>query len=86
MEFLRDHGWTKWQGFLDRKVRRDGSLTVYAVANYLNATSLTGPEKAEELLHLEKIVQEQHAANKRPLWPAASVQKQIAAWNAECTG
>ena len=86
VEFLRDHGWTKWQGFLDRKVRRDGSLTVYAVANYLNATSLTGPEKAEELLHLEKIVQEQHAANKRPLWPAASVQKQIAAWNAECTG
>ena len=84
--FLRKRGMTDWKGFLDKKVRKDGSLTTYAVAKLLNETSLTGPEKAQELRNLYKIVQEQHAANKRPLWPAASVQKQIAAWNAECTG
>ena len=81
--FLRNHGWTEWKGFLDRKVRKDGSLSAHAVARYLDLTSLTGPEKAEELRSLEKIVQAQHAANKRPLWSAQAVQNFIAAWEAE---
>ena len=45
--------------------------------------SLTGPEKAQELRNLFKIVQEQHAKNKRPTWPEQRVQEQIAAWEAE---
>ena len=49
----------------------------------LNQTSLTGPEKAQELRNLFKIVQEQHAKNKRPTWPEQRVQEQIAAWEAE---
>ena len=81
--FLREHGWTEWKGFLDRKVRKDGSLTTFAVVRLLNQTSLTGPEKAAELRNLYQIVQEQHAANKRPTWPEQRVQELIAAWEAE---
>ncbi len=81
--YLREHGWTDWRGFLDKKVRKDGSLTTYAVVRLLNETSLTGPEKAEELRSLYKIVQEQHIAHKRPTWPEQRVQEQIAAWEAE---
>lgn len=81
--FLREHGWTQWKGFLDQKVRKDGSLTTYAAIRLLNETSLTGPEKAAELRNLAKIVQEQNAVKKRPAWPALAVQKQIAAWEAE---
>jgi len=81
--FLREHGWTQWKGFLDKKVRKDGSLTTYAAIRLLNETSLTGPEKAAELRRLAKIVQEQNAVKKRPAWPAQTVQKQIAAWEAE---
>ncbi len=81
--FLREHGWTQWKGFLDKKVRMDGSLTTYAAIRLLNETSLTGPEKAAELRNLAKIVQEQNAVKKRPAWPALAVQKQIAVWEAE---
>ena len=80
---LREQGWTEWKGFLDRKVRKDGSMTTFAVTRLLNQTSLTGPEKAQELRNLFKIVQEQHAKNKRPTWPEQRVQEQIAAWEAE---
>ncbi len=80
---LRKQGWTEWKGFLDRKVRKDGSMTTFAVTRLLNQTSLTGPEKAQELRNLFKIVQEQHAKNKRPTWPEQRVQEQIAAWEAE---
>ena len=81
--FLREHGWKQWHGLLDKRVRQDGSLTLYAVTLLLNETSLTGPEKAAELRDLAEIVREQHAVNKRPLWPDQSVEKQIAAWMAE---
>ena len=80
---LRKRGLTDWKGFLDNKVRKDGSMTTFAVVRLLNETSLTGPEKAQELRNLFKIVQEQHAKNKRPTWPEQSVQEQIAAWEAE---
>ena len=80
---LREQGWTEWKGFLDRKVRKDGSMTTFAVTRLLNQTSLTGPEKAQELRNLFKIVQEQHAKDKRPTWPEQRVQEQIAAWEAE---
>lgn len=81
--FLRKHGWTQWKGFLDQKVRKDDSLTAFAAIWLLNATSLTGPEKAAELRNLVKIVEEQSAVKKRPAWPALMVQKQIASWEAE---
>ena len=58
-------------------------MTTFAVTRLLNQTSLTGPEKAQELRNLFKIVQEQHAKNKRPTWPEQRVQEQIAAWEAE---
>ncbi|RKI70127.1 HEAT repeat domain-containing protein [bacterium 1xD42-67] len=80
---LREQGWTEWKGFLDNKVRKDGSMTTFAVTRLLNQTSLTGPEKAQELRDLFKIVQEQHAKSKRPTWPEQRVQEQIAAWEAE---
>ena len=83
MALLRKRGLTDWKGFLDNKVRKDGSMTTFAVVRLLNETSLTGPEKAQELRNLFKIVQEQHAKNKRPTWPEQRVQEQIAAWEAE---
>ena len=81
--FLREHGWTEWKGFLDRKVKKDGSLTLRAVTVFLNETSLTGPEKAQELRNLYQIVQERAAAVKRPAWPPQAVQDQISLWEAE---
>lgn len=81
--FLRDHGWTQWKGFLDKKVKKDGSFTLFAVTRLLNETSLTGPEKAAELGNLYKIVQAQSAAKKRPTWPDQRVKDQIAAWEAD---
>ena len=60
-----------------------GDLTVYSVVRLLNETSLTNLEKAAELRMLDKIVQEQNAATKRPKWPVLAVQNQLASWEAE---
>ena len=68
-------GWSRWKELLSDRV-----TTVFVALQVLEATPLSGPEKAEVLRMLYKTVPEQNRARD---WPEQTMRWKLAVWEQE---
>ena len=82
-DWLKECGWTKWDGLLPHCVQVQGDVEWYSLRSLLETFPISRTEKAKELREIDQLVKKKKIKVRYGRWHEEEVETLLAQWENE---